>query len=453
MRNLSFILVILFFVSFVSALDMSAKLDSNVIVRDYENSLNFTLKIENATNGIYNLYTLSDISISPSSIFNITEPYTEKIFTIKPTENLNVKGYYTFTYTLNYRDFEKIDKKMTVNLVDLEDIIKIWSESISIEDETIVFYVENKENVNLTEISAKFSSILFETEELFDLGPFEIKTFVVGADLKKIKETKAGVYVIESIFNTKNGEKKIKGNLYLGEKKEISTTKDVAGFLIKSESITKINTGNILENIEIKINRNIFSRFFTSFNMEPTIINREGFFIEYIWFKEKLGPTEIFNVKAKTNYILPFFIILSLIFILLGLKRFSETHIEVKKSVSPVKTKNGEFALKIKILLKALRPVENVTIIDKVPAIVKIYRKFGLTKPDKIDPENRRIHWNIGDLDQGEERIFTYIVYSKVGVVGKFSLPETIAVFEREGKLHETSSNKVFFMSDQIKGN
>jgi len=76
-----------------------------------------------------------------------------------------------------------------------------------------------------------------------------------------------------------------------------------------------------------------------------------------------------------------------------------------------------------------------------------------MTKPDKIDASSRRIHWNIGDLNAGEERLFSYIVYSKVGVVGKFSLPEATAVFEQNDKIKEVESNKVFFMSDQIRGN
>ena len=205
-------------------------------------------------------------------------------------------------------------------------------------------------------------------------------------------------------------------------------------------------------NVQIKTKRNIFSRLFTSFNIEPTIIDRKGFTIEYTWLKEKLNPTETFTIKTKTNYIFPFLIIIVIILAFLGFKRLAETKIEIKKSVHHVKTKNDEFALKITLSLKAKKNIENVTIIDKVPAIVKIYKKFGMAKPDKIDAESRRIHWNIGDLNAGEERIFTYIVYSKVGVVGKFSLPSALAVFEKDGQIHETESNKVFFMSDQIKG-
>ena len=214
-----------------------------------------------------------------------------------------------------------------------------------------------------------------------------------------------------------------------------------------------MNSGNVLESIQIKLKRNIFSRLFTTFNIEPTLIERNGLAIEYTWIKERLNPTEAYIVKAKTNYVLPFLIIIVTILASLGFKRFSETKVEIKKSVSHVRTKNSEFALKIRLSVKAKKDIENVTLIDKVPAIVKIYNKFGLVKPDKIDAASRRLHWHIGDLNAGEERLFNYIVYSKVGIVGKFVLPDALVVFEQEGKIHETSSNKVFFMSDQIKGN
>jgi hypothetical protein len=211
--------------------------------------------------------------------------------------------------------------------------------------------------------------------------------------------------------------------------------------------------GNVVETVQVNLERNIFSRLFTTFNIEPTFTERHGFTVEYMWKKERLNPADTYKIEAKTNYLLPFMIIFVTILVLLGFKRFSETKLEIKKSVSHVRTKNGEFALKVTLTLKSKKDVESVTVIDKVPAIVKIYKKFGAVKPDKIDSESRRIHWNIGDLNVGEERTFSYIIYSKVGVVGKFSLPEALAVFEKENKIHEISSNQVFFMSDQIRGN
>ena len=193
----------------------------------------------------------------------------------------------------------------------------------------------------------------------------------------------------------------------------------------------------------------MISRLFTSFNIEPTFTARDGWTVRYLWIKGKLVPTESYTVKATTNYVLPFLIFIVLIMAIVGYRRFSETKLEVKKSVMPVKTKGGEFALKVTLSLKARQEVENVTLVDKIPSMVKIYKKFGTVKPDKIDPASRRVHWHIGDLEAGEERTFDYIIYSKVGIVGKFSLPRALAVFEKEGSIHEIDSNNVFFMNEQ----
>jgi hypothetical protein len=452
-KSILFLIMGIFFLSTISALEMSAEYDTNIIVRDLENSIKLNLEIENASEGLYNLYTLADVSIQPSEMFSINEDPFKKEFTIAPTKNLReIEGYYTFAYTLNHRGFEKTDKKIIINLMNLEDVIEISSDSIEPTSGKISFYIQNKESVQLDNLSAKFSSILFKGEKTFSIGPNERLEISVDVDENKMKKTKAGVYIIESVFQTKTGTKKIDGTLYLGEKKGITSTEDKSGFLIKTETIIKTNSGNILEDIQIKTKRNIFSRLFTSFNIEPTLIERNGAIIQYTWVKEKLAPAETYIVKTKTNYILPFLILVVVILALLGFKRFSESKIEIKKSVSHVKTKNSQFALKIQISVKAKKDIENVTLIDKIPAMVKIYNKFGIVKPDKIDTASRRLHWNIGDLNTGEERLFNYIVYSKVGIVGKFVLPNALAVFEKEGKIHETNSNKVFFMSDQVKG-
>ena len=349
-KSILFLIVSLLFLSTVSALEISPEYDTTTIVRDLENSIKLTLDITGASEGIYNLYTLADISIQPSEMFTVTESPFRKEFTITPTSNIDdIEGYYSFTYTLNYRGFEKVNQKMLINLVNLKDTIEISSDSIDLSSGEISFYVQNKESVTLENLSAKFSSILFETEEIFDLGPNEKLEIFVDIDENKLKKIKAGVYIIESIFQTKDGTTKIDGNLYLGEKKGITSTQDKSGLLIRTETITKVNSGNVLESVQIQLKRNIFSRLFTSFNIEPALIERKGLIIEYAWTKERLNPAETYIIQAKTNYILPFLIIIVTALALLGFKRFSDTKIEVKKSVSHVKTKNNQFALKIQL--------------------------------------------------------------------------------------------------------
>lgn len=450
MRKLSILITVLLFLTSASAVQITPQYDTNVIIRDFDSSIRLTLDITNATPGIYNLYTLADLSIQPSQTFEITDNQFKKEFTITPTSNLDIIGNYAFTYTLNHRDVEKYEQKMLIEIKNLEDTIEISSDSIDHSTDKVSFYIQNKESTTLENITATFSSILFDETKTFTLKPNQKLEINVRPYDDILKKTSAGVYIITATFQTKDGEKEIKGNLYLGEKKGITITEDKSGILISREIITKVNTGNVVESIEITIQRNIFSRLFTTFNMEPFSTQRDGMKIEYTWTKEKLSPAEAYVIKAETNYILPFLIIIFATLAVIGYYRYSQTKLEIKKSVSPVKTKNQEFALKVTLALKAKQNIENVTLIDKVPAIVKIYKKFGSVEPDKIDAASRRIHWHIGDLEAGEERIFNYVIYSKVGIVGKFSLPKALAVFEKENNIHEIDSNNVFFMNEQV---
>jgi len=104
--------------------------------------------------------------------------------------------------------------------------------------------------------------------------------------------------------------------------------------------------------------------------------------------------------------------------------------------------------LKVTLRVKARKYVEKVSVIDKLPAMFKLYGRFGAEEPKRFDDKNRRIQWDIQSLEQGEERIFSYIIFSDVSIVGKFELPIATAVYEREGKIHETESNRVYFLSE-----
>jgi len=59
--------------------------------------------------------------------------------------------------------------------------------------------------------------------------------------------------------------------------------------------------------------------------------------------------------------------------------------------------------------------------------------------------------WNFEKLEAGERRIISYIIYSKIGVLGKFALPPTTAIYEKDGKIKETESNKAFFIAEERK--
>jgi hypothetical protein len=451
MKKLFFLALALFSLTFVSALDFSIDMDTKTIVKDFNNEINLDLRVNDAEKGSYNFYTLSDLLIEPSSSFFIDEDPFEKEFILRPTSSLDVEGFYTFSATLNQRSAEKTTKKVTIEIVNLEEIIEIESNTIDVENGDVKILITNNVDVTIKNVTARFSSLLFDVEKTFDIEALKTIEIPIEVEESKLEKTKAGTYIIESEFETPKGSKVIDGNLYLGEKKGITTQEDQSGLIIRSHTITKINSGNVPTSVEIVIKRGIFSRLFSSFSMEPTSVERKGIAIEYTWRKSKLGPAEIFSVKAKTNYLFPLLIIILAVVVIFGLRRFVQTRVEIKKSVTHVKTKHGEFALKVRLSIKAKTDLENLSLVDRVPSIVKIYKKFGTVKPDEIDTATRRIKWNVGDLEAGEERIFSYVIYSKVGVLGKFSMPAATAIFEKDGKILEAESNHVFFLSDQVR--
>ena len=291
-KTLLFFVVGLLCFSMVSALEIHPEYSTNVIVKGVQNSINLTLNIQDAPTGVYNLYTLADISIKPSGTFVITNGSIIKHFTMTPMSDLNVNGYYSFSYILNHRGVEKIPEKMLINLINLNDAIEIGADSIDTNSGKISFYVQNKNSANLKNLTATFSSMFFNIKRTFNLGANDRLNFSVSVDSNKLKKTKAGVYVLKSVFKTKDGDKHINGNLYIGIKKGITSTEDKSGFLIRTDTITKVNVGNVLENVNVEIDKNIFSRLFTTFNVEPTMIERSGLSVKYIWVKDGLNPAE-----------------------------------------------------------------------------------------------------------------------------------------------------------------
>jgi hypothetical protein len=448
---LSSALLLLLFIGFSSAMTFSKTAINDVIVREFNQPAHFSVSLGGVNAGSYQLYSLADVSLSPKGYFvlgggtNVIDVY------VYPTDQLTEKGYYTFEYALKQYIGDSFPDKMTIRVVNLKDAIEISSDTIAPDTDNITFYVQNDEKSALNNIHAVFNSVFFDNlEETFNLGPLQKVEFSVPISKDKLKTIKAGAYIVNGVFDTDAGKATVSGKIYLGEKKNIRTEEDKSGFFISTDSITKTNTGNVPQDVNIIITKNIITRLFTSFNVEPQIVDRNGLTIAYTWTKA-LDPAEAFVVKARTNYIFPIVVILLAAFIVFAFKRFMETKVLVRKSVSPIRAKGGEFALRVSVRVKAKRNVENVSLIDRVPALVKIHDSFGVVKPSKIDAANRRIHWDLGSMQAGEERIVSYIVYSKIGVVGKFSLPAALAVFERDAKIHEIESNNVYFLSEQTR--
>jgi len=446
--------LVLLFLPSVLAINVSVEKDSinEVLIVGIDRPATFDIKITNngpADN--FGFYNLIGFSILPVGTTPIGENETKEIqLQISPLGSLKERGFYTFPYYIKGQEKPDIQQELTFKIVDLKDAFEVGSGDVNLESNSIEIFIRNKENFDFGEIQVKFSSAFFNIEESFSIGPKEKKDFTVQLNKEDFRNLKAGFYTLETEVIVDEKKTDIEGIIKFVEQDLVTTTKKDYGFLINTKIIEKKNEGNTVSKSETVIKKNIISRLFTSFSPQPDIVEREGTTVYYSWIRE-IGPGETLEIMVKTNWLLPLIVILFIVAIVVLTKQYTRTNLVLRKKVTFVKAKGGEFALKVSIIVNAKRYIERVNIIDKLPPLVNIYERFGGEKPDRIDEKNRRLEWNFEKLEEGEIRMLSYIIYSKVGIIGKFALPNATAIYERDGTIQETESNKAFFIAEQRK--
>jgi hypothetical protein len=218
--------------------------------------------------------------------------------------------------------------------------------------------------------------------------------------------------------------------------------------VVNTKIIKKENQGNSIIPTQIEVNKSIISRLFTTFSPEPDLIERKGLKVRYLW-EDEIKPGENLEIKIQTNWLFPLFLIFFVIAIVVLIRKSTIRSVHMRKKVSFIRTKGGEFALKVNVLVSANKYVEKVTIVDRLPPLVKVFERFGSEQPSIVDAEGRRIKWEYEKLEAGEVRMLSYVIFSKVGVVGKFALPSAIAIYEKDGEVREAHSNRAFFVAEQ----
>jgi len=455
MKKLFALLILVFILPSVLAINIIIeKQDSNeVIVQGLNEPATFNLRITNiGESDNFQFYNLLGFSMAPKGTVQINKGETKEIkLMIYPQDDFSLRGFYTFEYFIRSQDKTEISQRLTIKIVDLENVFEIGSGEINPESNSMEIYIHNKENFNFENINTKFNSVFFDFEENFKLEANERKTFDIQLNKEDFKKLIAGFYTLNAEINIENLNAEIEGIIKFAEKDILTTTKRDYGIVINTQIIEKKNEGNIAVKSETVIKKNIISRLFTSFSPEPDVVERQRVNIYYTWSRE-IAPGESLEIVVKTNWVIPLFLVLFVVIIVALAKYYSSTDLTLRKRVSFVKAKGGEFALKVSIIVNAKKHVERVNIIDRLPSLVKIYERFGGEKPTRINEKTRRIEWDLDKLDEGETRVLSYIIYSKIGIIGKFALPEATAIYEQEGKIHESSSNKAFFIAEQRKG-
>ena len=434
------------------SLNVEKESANEVLIMGLNEPAVFDLKITNyGEDDYFQFYNLLGFSMFPIGTVQINHLQTRRVeLKVSPIGEFNTSGPYTFNYFIVGEDGSESEQKLSFKVVELKDVFEVGASDINPETNSLDIYIHNKVNYDFENVNVQFSSAFFELEEDFSLGPNQRKDFHVELNSKDFQKLMAGFYTLDAEVNVKDLTADFESVIKFEEKDLLITTTKDYGFFVNTKIIEKENQGNIIAKSEISLQKNIISRLFTSFNIEPDYVERTGLDVTYGW-NRNIKPGESLEIVVKTNWFFPILLVFFIIAVVILAKQYSKSYLVLDKKVTFMRTKGGEFALKVTIMAQAKQYIEKVNIIDRFPPLVKIHNIFGGDRPVRINEKSNRIEWNFERFEAGELRVLSYIIYSKVGVVGRFALPTTTAIFEKDGKIKETSSNRVFFVSEQKK--
>ena len=438
----------------VNALDVfvSSEKVLSTIINDHDEAAVFKVTVNNQElSNSFDVYTFEKFQIVPEEI-NISAGKTETFeFKFYPIGSMKDNiGYVTVPYYIRSKgkpDTGTQVGNVIIKLVEFENAFGVGGENINPDATSFKLYFYNVEDRNYDNVEVIFSSVFFDdNKQSISLRPYERKEIIVPINKDKLKNLLADSYTVKATVTLNGKTTNIDGFVKILEKSGLSVSEDSSGILIRKYTIEKLNEGNVPTVAEIDLRKNVISRLFSTFSLEPSKIERKGFFVYYNWQKE-LGPNQALNVRVTTNWIFPFLLLVAILIIVFLINNYMKQDLIMKKRISIVKSKSDHFALKVTVRIKARKFMEKVTLYDRLPGMAKIYEKFPI-HPSKIDHERGKIQWDLGRLIEGEQREFSYIIYSKINVIGKFELPAATAFYEINGKPSQAKSNRVFFVNN-----
>jgi hypothetical protein len=444
---LSVFIVTLCFLSSVYAADFTLTKEAvnDVVAIELTIPARYDVTIHNgASDRTFEFVSIIDTIILPKSAGTV--PMGESVTVPVTVLPLNrVRYNFNFEYFVRDNAGNSVKDSMFVKILPLSEIIIIEvPKEVARDDSLLPVTILNKENINLGDVVIIAKSDAFTSQTTMPIPANTAVTANIPLTGSGIKTAIAGDYPIKIIlFLNKEYNYTIEENITLKEFSSILPEDKIErSFFGYTKILKRTNTGNIRQIVTIELPyANFIEKTFTHFDIEPTgrLQGKDG----AMW-QRSLAPGESFTVRAITDYTILIVIILLIIIAVVIYIIILRRRMVVHKKAIPIKTKGGEFASKIVILLKNVssKEITNLTLLDRLPLTTQLYEKFGSIKPDKT--AKHTIEWNFPALLPGEEIVVSYVLYSKIHMVGAIQLPTASLSFtDVSGKRKTVSSNKI----------
>ena len=457
-KNILFLAVFAFIlIAPLAAAEVTISKDAinNVIVKEIPLPAEYEITItnDNSYSDSFRIDSYLDLNIYPKSSTQIGAGESKTVtITIYPGESITRDARYTGTHSFNIyvKGYTSpvVEDGIVIKIIPASDVLDItYSDSIKASDKSLEMQIKNNINTKL-DFNLSISSILFDKETPVILEPYESKTVTLDLDEEDLMR-EAGTYSVTFSLIFPNGRYDYEKSVLLESFTDISTdTQDKQSTFGQLTEVTKKNNGNIPTTVRIDINRSAFGKIFSSKSIAPDFVKKVGNEVIFSWERE-LQPQESFVVRVNTDYLTPLLALIIIIIIAIILNAVFKPVVFVEKKLVKARTKTGHFASKIILHVKNKGPaIKDVKIIERLPPFTELVpERFGTIAPSEIKKSS--IIWNIPEIAGGEEVIVSYIVYSKVSIIGKLTVPPAIVTYQaKNGNLKEQFSNSLYILAE-----
>ena len=433
----------------LAAIDFTKEAVSSTIIKETMNPalFNFTIKNNLGIDDFYTIDTQLDFNVQPAGTFKV-EANSVKTIPVNLLFSKIMRNQYSgtrlFEYSIKSQQLGLEQDTFEIKIISLKTALEITTpESIAMKDSSTTITIKNREPASLEGIATINSPLAKGTQEI-SLGPFEQKDITI--DLKKEDLWKeAGKYPFTVSLTFDDYTWDIERNVDLKEHKEVVSEDKKTNLLAYQKKYSKkTNMGNVPENVSITMTLSSFAKSFTSYNIQPTSIRQEEDNFVLVWNKE-LNIGESLEVEVISDFTVPLVIIAALFIIFLLIYLSKKNTVTITKRAIKAVTNTGDFATKVIISVKNRgRDITDVEVSDYLPPLATLHERFGTEKPEV---EGSRLQWKIDVLPKGEQKVFSYAIYTKLKFIGSLLIPRAQASYIVNNKQKSMISNEVQVMA------
>ncbi|MFC2133820.1 hypothetical protein ACFLTH_04325 [Bacteroidota bacterium] len=378
---------------------------------------------------------------------------------VYPTPTMTFGSYQFPIKIKSSKTGEFVEQVVTVNIQRFDPVFGEYRPSIqfgaSIDKEVdprskipVEIYMRNRNALDITFLQIVVSGDLFSDEFDTNLGPLDEKRTDYLFEVDPL--TKPGLYSITVELKARNITlNSVTKSYQIMPYATVSMDSVEKRFLCKkTETIILENLGNAVTTKTVNLKMPWTKRIFTHSEPNSKVVEVDG--KKTLEWEIEIGPQEASEIVVVSNYRIPVGIILLIIIVIVMYFQLRSPIVVGKEVIISGPADEGVEHLKLRLFVKnrSRKPVERVTVYDRVPGIAELIKKkvLGTIQPEKVTKQEKKgtlIKWNLETLEAYEERIITYEVKSKLKIIGNISLPSTRVTFLDKNKERRVYSQRI----------